>query len=110
MTEFEHGEKVYMVGTIGKSPIEGAEAFIPKFGGYIITEKRNLIRQGEKEMGNCDSENKKFEYEISLDDKTWERLSGEISNDVYTPEMVSIPKSEYELLLEIKEHFIGGMN
>lgn len=59
-------------------------------------------------MKECELSNKIPKYEFSVDGLNFEPLSSEVSHDRYTPEMVSIPKSEYELLLEIKEHFIGG--
>ncbi|MFI3887589.1 hypothetical protein [Streptococcus parauberis] len=52
--------------------------------------------------------NKIPKYEFSVDGLNFEPLSSEVSHDISTPEMVTIPKSEYELLIEIKDYFIGG--
>lgn len=52
--------------------------------------------------------NKVPKYEFSVDGLNFEQLSSEVSHDIYTPEMVIVPKSEYELLIEIKDYFIGG--
>ena len=47
-------------------------------------------------------------------DEDWRSERGDgmeeckLSNKIPMPEMVSIPKSEYELLIEIKDCFIGG--
>lgn len=60
------------------------------------------------EMKECELSKKIPNYGFSVDGLNFEPLSSEVSHDIYMPEMVIIPKSEYELLIEIKEHFIGG--
>lgn len=59
-------------------------------------------------MKDCKLSNKIPKYEFSVDNLNFEPLSSEVSHDISTPEMVTIPKSEYELLIEIKDYFIGG--
>lgn len=59
-------------------------------------------------MKDCKLSNKIPKCGFSFDDFNFEPLSSEVSHDIYTPEMVAIPKSEYELLIEIKDYFIGG--
>lgn len=59
-------------------------------------------------MKECKLSNKIPKYGFSVDGLNFEPLSSEVSHDISTPEMVTIPKSEYELLIEIKDYFIGS--
>lgn len=113
---FKKGETVYMVGTIGKCPLSGWESFIPKNGGYIVTDKSNLLKLDEikdlvekrvNKMGTTGIDNKESKYGFSINGLNFEPLSSEVSYDIFNPEIISIPKSEYDLLIEIKNKFLS---